>query len=196
MLTTLAKVKARLGIKEEDVIDDDMLTNLIAMVSARFDTICNRSFGYATNAIEEFEGDATEIAVRCFPIDESRSLTFEFRETAALGWQTPSSADYIVRKSCIISLFNKLTSWRSQARVTYSGGYKLPDGTSPAEAIVDLPSDVELSAVEQIAYWYQNRNRLGLTGISADGGSIQQFATLDLLPNVKNALRQHERWIC
>jgi hypothetical protein len=41
-----------------------------------------------------------------------------------------------------------------------SSGYVMP-GTSPGAGQTALPSDLEQAAVEQVAYWFQNRDKLG-----------------------------------
>jgi hypothetical protein len=53
---------------------------------------------------------------------------------------------------------------------------------------------LEQAAVEQAAYWFQNRDKLGLIRNRPDKGTYQQFAQLDLLLNVKAILQRHERW--
>jgi hypothetical protein len=201
MLTTLATVKARVLLEDADVKDDDLLNNAIAAASARIENDCNRTFGYTVNAIEEFTGDECEIVVRFYPIDLTKPITFQFLTTLQAGsnqtpgWQTPTQLpDYTVRRGNIITLGNQLATWRDVAHVTYSGGYQLPDGTSPAAATIPLPDDLEQACVEQVAYWYQNRNRLGLVSVSGEGGSISQYAQLDLLPAGKAALRNYIRW--
>jgi hypothetical protein len=59
---------------------------------------------------------------------------------------------------------------------------------------VELPHDLEQSAVEQAAYWYQNRDHLGVIREWPKGGTYQQFVDLDLLPSVRSVLRKYERW--
>jgi len=80
--------------------------------------------------------------------------------------------------------------------VTYSGGYFLPD-QSPAGNVQApaLPDDLEQSCVEQCAYLYQNKERLGLVSVAAEGGRVQHFAKLDLLPSVASVLEKYERWM-
>lgn len=191
MLTTLATVKARLGIQDSDVKDDALLTQFIALVSARFENDCNRTFTGAPNVTEEFEGDETEIRVARYPIDETAAITFDLQASAVTGWEAQASVDYIVRKGCVISLSAKLATWRTKARVTYTGGYALPDDTGVGPA---LPDDLQYAAVEQVAYVFQNKDRLGISSMSGQGGSINQFSKLDLLPSVAATLAKYERW--
>jgi len=198
MLTQLTTLKARLGIGEDDVADDALLTNLLKLVSARFERECNRIFGRSDSVTEEFAGDETELRVSYYPIDakgeSSGGVTkFELKTDEATGWETESGVEYLIRRDCVVSLPAPLGTWREQLRITYSGGYVLPGDTAAAGETV-LPDDIEQAAVEQAAYLYQNKDRLGLTSISAEGGSIQQFAQLDLLPPVKAVLIKYARW--
>jgi hypothetical protein len=201
MLTTLTDIKQRLGIPTEDVRDDAILNGMLAMVSARFENQCNRKFGYTQNATEEFLGADSELRVARFPIDESQPITFQFMERAADGWQTATApnVDYLVRGDCIISLLGSIASPRSRVRVTFSGGYVLPDGSSPTlpdgSTATPLPDDLEQAAIEQIVWLYQNKDRTGLVSIAAEGGRIQQFEGLDLLPCVVATLAKYERWM-
>jgi len=41
------------------------------------------------------------------------------------------------------------------------GGYVLP-GTTPSAGQTALPDDLEQAAVEQVAYWFRNRDNTGL----------------------------------
>lgn len=193
MITTLATLKARLGLEDADVKDDALLTQFLQYITGRFDNECNRVFGYTLNAVEEFEGDETEIRVRCFPIDEVQPITFLYRQRASDGWLTPNVSDYIVRRGCVISLVDRMADWKAQATVTYSGGYLLPDGSSPSQASVPLPADLQYAAVEQMAWMYQNRSRLGITSMTGEHGSFAQIPKLDLLPNVAQILSRYER---
>ena len=94
------------------------------------------------------------------------------------------------------SLISEIGRWKEQLRVTYTGGYWLPDSprTQPS-GCPPLPDDVQFAAIEQIAYLYQNRERLGLVKITAEAGSIQHFPKLDLLPSVSAVLAKYERWM-
>ena len=47
--------------------------------------------------------------------------------------------------------------------------------------------------MEQVAYWYQNRDWLGVLRQWPKGGTYQQFADVDLLPNVRAVLGKYQR---
>jgi hypothetical protein len=57
-----------------------------------------------------------------------------------------------------------------------------------------LPAELEQACVEQAAYWYQNRHRLGLRSVPAEGRTFYQLSEIDLLPQVQSVLRTYERW--
>jgi hypothetical protein len=80
------------------------------------------------------------------------------------------------------------------ARVTYTGGYVMP-GTNPAPGQMALPADLESAAVEQVAAWYQQRDKLGLIRYWPSGGTYLVLSQLPLLPQVTAALRPHRRWV-
>jgi hypothetical protein len=198
MLTTLPTVKLRLGISAFDVKDDVLLENFIALISARFENECNRLFGYKLNQVDEFQGDESELRVRRFPIDDAQPITFARLTKASEGWQAVTDAEYVLRKACVISLLSPIGRSQEQSRVTYSGGFFLPDMSLAIQQSNNpppLPDDLQQACVEQVAYLYQNRERLGLVSVSAEAGNIQQFPALDLLPSVAAILAKYEAWM-
>jgi hypothetical protein len=195
MLTTLSTLKTRLAIDQADPQYDAILTNALRALSARFDKENKRTLARTENATFEFDPRDTELSPPCYPIE---SVTkFETKSSEATGWQEISPApDFLLRSSRIISLAAPLNPQLSPlnpqlARVTCTGGYVLP-GTLPAPGQTPLPD--EQAAVEQIAYWFQNREHLGLKTYWPSGAAYQQFAALDLLAPVQATLAHHRRW--
>ncbi len=205
MLTQLATVKARLAIPDIDPQYDTILTNTIKSVSARFDRECHRTLARTVDATEEFPLEAMEIAPACYPIESVAK--FETRSSAAQEWVEQPPPDYFIRCACVISLASPVVLHsfsgggsafmsRALARVTYTGGYVLPgtDPSPPVPPATPLPSDLEQAAVEQVAYWFQNRDNLGLLTLWPKGGTFQRFADPDLLPGVRSVLASYTRW--
>jgi len=194
MLTLLATVKERLRLEEVDIEDDELLTRIIEGVSGKFDRHCNRTFARTENATEEFQGDDTEIRVSCYPIESISA--FHLKTTDREGWvlQTLTDIDYMTRHACVISLTAMLGTYRQMGRVTYTGGYVLP-GTEAGEGQTALPAEIEHACVEQVAHWFQNKDRLGVSSISGEGGAISTFAKLDLLPDVTETLSKYRRFL-
>jgi hypothetical protein len=190
MLTQLITVKARLGILDTDTATDFLLTNAIAAVSAWFDHECRRTLARTENFAQEFAGNATEICAACYPIEAVARV--EMKAGEAEGWVEQGDVDFLVRRGCVISLASALGTWRAQGRVIYTGGYVLP-GTVVGAGQTPLPTDLEQAAVEQVAYWFQNRERLGLARLWEYHGTYRQYAELDLLTSVRRVLVGYQR---
>ena len=57
-----------------------------------------------------------------------------------------------------------------------------------------LPADLETAAVEQVAVWFQQRDKLGLIRHWPSGGTYMVFSQLPLLPQVSAMIRPYRRW--
>jgi hypothetical protein len=199
MLTSLAIVKTRLALDPLDSTYDTLLLNTIGAVSARFDQEIHRTLARTLNAQFEFPAEDTEILVPCFPIE---SVTrFECKTAEKDGWLEQTGIDYLIRKNCVISLataFSDLppTNVSAQAalvRVTYTGGYLLP-GSEEVPGATPLPADLAQAALEQVAFWFQTRNELGVIRQWPRSGDYRQLADTDLLPSVRQTLRGYNRF--
>src|ERR1051326_1504378 len=192
MLAQLATIKARLGLTDLDVQYDALLTNAIKAISTRFDEETNRTLARTAVATYEFDADETEILVPCYPIEAVTK--FELKTTEAEGWLEQTGIDFLIRRSCVLSLLSPLSTLPSSvARATYTGGYLLP-GSADILSATRLPDDLEQAAGAQGAAWFQNRDNLGLDTIWPHQGTYQKFAQQDLLPNVKSVLSRYTRW--
>lgn len=198
-LTQLSTVKTRLAIPDAELANDALLAAAIAAVSARFDRECGRTLARTENATYEFEPGQTELSPPGYPIE---SVTkFEIKTSESGGWEEVQPApDYLIRKGCVISLqshFPIINNQQSTIRLTYTGGYYLAGDPGYEAAAIEhrLPADLEQAAVEQIAYWFQNRDKLGAVRYWPKGGIYEQFADLDLLPSVRAVLFQYRRWL-
>ena len=198
MLTQLATVKTRLDITPSDTANDDLLTRAVEAVSARFDRECNRTLARTVGATQEFPATDTEIIARCYPIETV--TRFELKTSEAAGWLEQTGTVYLLRQACVISLSVPL-SFIAQVsslgpllgRVTYTGGYVMP-GSTPSAGQSALPADLESAATEQVAAWFQQRDKLGLIRHWPKGGIYLVFTQLPLLPQVTAIIRPHQRW--
>jgi hypothetical protein len=195
MLTELATVKARLELLGSDTSHDELLTRAIDAMSARFDRECNRTLARTVDATQEFSAVDAEIVAACYPIEGVSK--FELKTSEADGWREQAGARCLVRRACVISLAAPLC-WalpnrEGLARVTYTGGYVLP-GSTPSTGQTALPADLESAAVEQVAAWFQQRDKLGLVRHWPKSGVYLVFQQLPLLPQVSAILRPYRRW--
>jgi len=204
MLAELATVKARLAILDTDTQYDALLASAIKAVSALFDRECHRTFARTENATEEFSADYTEVLAGCYPIEAV--TRFETKSSEAEGWIERPAPGYLIRRACVISLASAINYQPSTincalARVTYTGGYVLPGAPDPdyQPSTINcpptrLPDDLAQAATEQVAAWFENRDRLGLTSVWPYHGTYQQVAQFPLLIEVKAVLKLHTRW--
>lgn len=197
MLCELLTLKTRLKIAEADVVDDAVLTAFIEAVSGRFDKETNRTLAYSASATYDFRGDEMDVAVDRYPIVSVTSFALKTTETA--GFVTQTVTDYVVNETrSIVELAAPLGTSREIGRVTFAGGYVMP-GTTPGAGQTALPDEIEQACVEQCVYFYQNKDRLGLSNISGSGGSIAKdpvsvVSPLSLLPSVLAVLKKYERF--
>src|SRR6266550_2680867 len=104
MLTQLSTVKSRLALVVTDY--DDLLTNAIRAVSARFDKETNRTLSRTTTATHEFDATDTEILPPCYPVE---SVTkFELKSNETDGWSEQTAVQYLIRRACVVSLSSPL----------------------------------------------------------------------------------------
>jgi len=200
MLAQLSTLKARLGIAETDLQYDDLPTNTLLALSARFDKECNRTFARTVDATHEFDSDDLEIIPPIYPIE---SVTkFELKQNETDGWIEQTDVEFIIRKGCTISLKSQLPVLSSfsgggndfgLARITYTGGFLLP-GSADVPSATRLPSDIEQAAIEQAAAWFYRKDQIGLEIRWDKGGAYLRLSQLDLLPQVRAVLRRYERW--
>ena len=191
MLTQLSSIKQRLAILDTDLTYDALLTAAIKAVSGRFDLECRRTLARTEGFLHEFQGDTTQICAACYPIEAV--IRFELKANEGDGWVEQENVEYLVRRKCVISLLEPFGSFAEQARVTYTGGYVLP-GSNPLPGQTPLPDDLEQAAIEQVAFWFQNRDTLGVLRRWPAGGLYQQLADADLLPSVRAVLTNYTRW--
>jgi len=194
MLTQLSTVKTRLALTVTDY--DGLLANAIRAICDRFDKETNRTLARTVAVCQDFDASDTEILPRCYPVE---SVTkFELKSNETDGWSEQTGVHYLIRRQCVISLSAPLNSQLSTlnstglARVTYTAGYVLP-GDTPAAGQPALPDDLEHAAVEQVAYWFRNRDTTGLIRSWPHDGTYQAFLQSDLLLEVRAVLKRHER---
>ena len=191
MLTQLSTVKARLGIDPTDIKDDELLTRMIEAMSTRFDMECNRSFARVVDTAEQFPTDDSELVLRRYPVESI--ARFEVKTSEAEGWVTATTPRFLLRAHCVLSLEQGLDLPGAMARVVYTGGYVLPgDTVGPNQT--RLPADLEAAAVEMVAFWYQNRDRVGVLKEWSKGGIYQEFADIDLILSARVVLGRYTRW--
>ena len=166
-----------------ETIDRQFIEGLIDQVSVRCEQYCMRNFIQATVtetfSISEWQNT---IRVRRYPISAVSSLREDYIgsfgassevDTGDYDWQNVARG----QKGLIRSKYRPWTAGVSTVRVVYTGGL--------ARSVGALPQDLRLSVARQVAYLYQRRASLGVTGESIGGGSVTLLSEPDLLPDVR-----------
>jgi hypothetical protein len=195
MLTDLATIKTRLALDPFETTYDMLLLRAITAFSARFDCETNRTLARMENATWEFPIADTQVLVPCYPIETVSK--FETKSTERDGWVEQLGVDHLILSKCVIALRTPLTATGcgvGTARVTYTGGYLVP-GSPDLPGATRLPAELEQGAVEQIAFWFQTREKVGVTRQWPKGGSYEEFADPDLLPSVRSILARYTRFV-
>jgi len=189
MITTLAKLKERLGIT--DALKDALLTQIIVGVGARFDDETQRTLARTAGATEEFRAERVVVFPRCYPIEIVTKL--EAKCTEAEGWVEITNVDWLIHQSAVVRLDMPVGPAGTIARITYTGGYVMP-GAVPGEGQTALPTILESAAVEQAAMWYQLQANIGVYRVEVAGGTYLELADRYWVPWVRTVLRRYRRW--
>jgi len=195
LVCTLAEIRIRLGLAVGDTNDDEMLHSIIKGVSAVFDRFCNRNLILnTTDATEYYSGGIQKISLSRYPVVSITSVT----ESADWDWdnETALTADDDYHLMTDRGILHRASSrWlggNETVRVVYKGGYN-PAADTPGTGETGLPYDIEESALLQSMFTYKRRDDLGLSSVSAMGGSISKFSAIKLLPEVENIFKAYRR---
>jgi hypothetical protein len=167
-LATLDEVKLMIGIAPTDTSEDALLQMWITQYSDMIATLCNRVFAYE-QVTETWRGDTMpfdtdngRIFLTHYPVDplDIISVTGSDGTDLSTGYE-------LEQKSGKLQFFN--IPWSEPIRITYSGGYNLPDEAPPA-------LKQALGLVVQIARVWQSRGMTaGVRSISHRESRVQFF---------------------
>jgi len=169
------------------------LSNMIASVSALVEQWLDRFV--KSEAQKEFfdvEWGQRVYKLKGFPIDAGtivvkNSFSRDFATATAIVASNYNQAQCEVKGTLKIDKVT-LSEGPGMLQVEYDGG--MSDTT--ANFIAAFP-DVSNAVDFQVAYYYQRRNQLGLSGLSQEGGNVSYQGNITLLPAVKIQLQGHKR---
>jgi hypothetical protein len=192
-ICTLSDIKERLGLA--DTANDVALTRIIEGIGSLFDSYTGRSLIItAADITEYYTGCGPSLQIRRFPIvsitSTKESIDYKFGDDSFLVVNT----DYRIITGGRFGIIQRLwTNWLDlpdSIEVIYRGGYCSAD-VVPGEGETALPSDLREAAIEQATFLWKRKDDLGLSSVSAEGGSINKFSDMDLLPMVKRILDRY-----
>lgn len=193
-LCTLLDIKTRLGLGDDH---DDTINSIITGIAAVFASHCQRPLLVtAEDVTEQVTGYGHMLRIKRFPIVSITSIkeswTYEFDDADALTVNT----EYLVLNGGLNGVLQRrYGAWpciEESVQVIYRGGY-CAAGVTPTGDEVALPDNLREAAVLQCCFIFQRRDDIGLAATSFDGGSIQKFSAVKLLPLVEQILTAYRR---
>jgi hypothetical protein len=194
MLCTLDDLKTRLGIGSEF---DAMLTRIIDSFSAIAKTYTGRTLlAPAIDATEYYTGVGNFLQVMAYPVIAITSVKEASDYDYAAADALVANTDYRLVNAGLKGILYRLwTNWLDLpdcVQIVYRGGY-CAAGVTPSTGEHALPADLREAAIEQVSFIFKRRDDIGLSSNSFQGGSINVFSSMDLLPMVKQILDSYRR---
>lgn len=189
-LTTLAKVKALLELGQDDW--DGLIEEIIASVSGRVATFCNRDFE-AKERTEYHSGGGKYLYLKGLPVHQVISI----HGSDAWNWDNgaliPADHYQLFPSGIVAYRFGDWPYGPQALRVIYLGGYHQPvaEGETPPPHYTPIPDDLEMAVRTQAAYEFRRRKDIGLESVAFPDGSIQKRSTGEFLQEVRQVLSRY-----
>ena len=190
-ICTLADVKDGLG--ESGTEHDSVISRIIASLESMFDNHIapRRLIIPSADVTEYYSGRGLFLQLKRYPVVAITSIKVALDYNFAAATGLVANADYRIvndgLNGILLRIYSVWDTLQDCIQVIYRGGY-CAAGESPGEGQKALPGDLREAAIEQATYMFKRRDDLGLSAVSFQGGSIQKFSAMDLLPIVKRVL--------
>jgi hypothetical protein len=199
MLATLEQFKLRYGMTASG--EDDVVTQILAGVSAQLASVAGRTCS-GSPCLEKtaltvlFSPDPLleALFLPAWPVISVASVKEAFSEAFSEAVALVDKTDYQVNRRSGI-LWRVGGPWLAgvnTVEIVYIGGYT-PAGSTPGTGETILPADLTDACLQQAGFVFQRRKSVGLSGVSAGGGSISSYAQDELLPGVRQAAESYRR---
>ncbi len=192
---TTDDVKTRLGISDSDY--DVMIAAIIAGLTGRFDAFCGRTLlQTAADVIEYYTGLGQYLQLNRYPLIAITSVKEAWDRDFDNADALTAEEDYwpmSLGKNGI--LYRNMTRWPvrpDSIQVIYRGGYAAA-GEEAGSSETALPAEIREAAIMQASLVFKRRDDIGLSGVGFEGGSMNKFQAMKLLPDVEDVLKQYRR---
>ncbi len=195
-IATLADVKTRLG-TDDDTDYDIMINRILVGIESVFNAAVHRTLIVnAADVTEYYTGTCNRLGLNRYPVVSITSIKeaidYDFDSADSLTVNT----DYrIVNSGENGIIYRAYASWKEREdaiQVIYRGGY-CPAGQVPGSGEFAMPADLREAAIEQASFIFKRRDDIGLASTGFDGGSINKFSAMKLLPMVETILKKYKR---
>ena len=174
--------------------DQDFIEMLIETFYARAEQETGRKFLIQTSTTEVFSARPGQMSLRLtrYPVSSITSVkqdsSGDFSSATAMSSDN-YEIDTLGDEGVLRLRWNSFNGGPGSVQVVYVGG--LIEKISGVNASTNVPWDLRMAAIRQVAYWYQRRSSLGLLSESIGGGSVSIKSEQDLLEDVRAVLNNY-----
>ncbi len=194
-ICTLADVKDRLGITKTDY--DTVISRIITGLEEKFNSFTRRSLVQnAADVTQYYTGSGNRLQLNRYPVISITSikeaLDYDFDSADALTANTDYRQVNAGKNGIIYRLYLNWQPSEDAIQVVYRGGF-CAAGQSPGTGETAIPADLREAAIEQSSFIFKRRDDIGLASVGFEGGSINKFSAMKLLPMVEETLKRYRR---
>jgi len=195
-ICTLADVKQRLAIEGKNEYDD-MISRIILGVESKFDSETGRRLvAPAEAAAEYYTGCGAYLQLTSYPVVEivsvKESYSYDFDNEVALTANDHYRSVKGGKNGVLFRVGSRWLGIEDGIEIVHRSGYCAADAIPGANEHA-LPDDLREAAIEQACFIFKRRDDIGLASVGFEGGSMQKFSAMNLLPFVKDVLNNYER---
>ena len=194
-MCTTDDVKTRLGLSDSDY--DVMIAAIIAGLTGRFDAFCGRTLLQTAGDVTEcYTGLSQYLQLNRYPLIAITSVKEAWDRDFDNADALTAEEDYwpmSLGKNGI--LYRNVIRWAvkpDSIQVIYRGGYAAA-GVEPGSSENALPAELREAAIMQASLVFKRRDDIGLSAMGFEGGSMNKFQAMKLLPDVEDVLKQYRR---
>jgi len=194
-ICTLADVKDRLGLTDTE--NDRTINRIICGIEEIFNSYTKRKLIVNSSDVTEyFRGCGSLLQLNRYPVVSITSIKIAYDYDFSSADVLVENRDYrTVAGGDNGILFRMYKNWPDipdTVQIIYRGGF-CSAGQTPGSAEFAMPADLREAAVEQTSFLFKRKDDIGLSAVSAQGGSINKFSAMDLLPIAKKVLDNYRR---
>lgn len=178
-LTTLARVKRSLNLVDTD--SDEVLTEVIASISARMRRYMGRQITTVTRTLERYShgGKSYRLQLAEWPLISVDAVQVDGEVVDAADRDVQEAVGHVLYGAA-----GSQSDWPRGTRhieVTYTAGY------------AEVPDDIEQAATTQVAWDFAKRRRPGERSSVVDEGNVQTYMVDAWAPEVLSVMDRYRR---